>query len=151
MRAVGIEIRVVDRDVPSDRLTRYPEFLRDFQALVEEVRAQDVGLMVTKAVARNLWRAGEERRFSTWYEPLDEQSTIDAAMAFALGRREVTGVCTAGDVRLLPMQIDALECAPSIPIDAAAATLERVPDLEPPFLRLEGRVVPEWLEPLLGR
>ena len=71
----------------------------------EEVRAQDAGLMLIKAVARNLWRAGEERRFATWYEPLDEQSTIDAAMAFALRRREATGVCTAGDVRLLPMQI----------------------------------------------
>ena len=98
-----------------------------------------------------LWRAGEDRRFATWYEPLDEQSTIEAAMAFALRRQEVTGVCTAGDVRLLPMQIDAEERIASIPIDEPAATLERLPDLEPPFLRLEGRAVPEWLEPLLGR
>jgi aryl-alcohol dehydrogenase-like predicted oxidoreductase len=133
------------------RLTRYPEFLHDFEALVEEVHAQDAGLMLIKAVARNLWRAGEERRFATWYEPLDEQSTIDAAMAFALGRREATGVCTAGDVRLLPMQIEAEQRIASIPIDEAAATLERVPDLEPPFVRAEGRVVPEWLEPLLDR
>ena len=133
------------------RLTRYPEFLHDFEALVEEVHAQDAGLMLIKAVARGLWKAGEERRFATWYEPLDQQSTIDAAMAFAVGRREATGVCTAGDVRLVPMQIEAAERASSIPIDEAVATLERVPDLEPPFVRLEGRVVPEWLEPLLDR
>jgi len=133
------------------RLTRHPEFLHDFEALVEEVHAQDAGLLLIKAVARNLWRAGEERRFATWYEPLDEQSTIDAAMAFALGQREATGVCTAGDVRLLPMQIEAEERVASIPIDEAAATLERVPDLEPPFVRLKGRIVPEWLEPLLDR
>ena len=107
--------------------------------------------MLIKAVARNLWRAGEEHRFATWYEPLDEQSTIDAAMAFALGRREATGVCTAGDVRLVPMQIEAEQRIASIPIDEAAATLERLPDLEPPFVRVEGRVVPEWLEPLLDR
>jgi hypothetical protein len=104
-----------------------------------------------KAVARNLWRTGERHRFATWYEPLDERSTIDAAMAFALGRREATGVCTAGDVRLVPKQIEALERIASIPIDEAAATLERVPDLEPPFVRTEGRVAPEWLEPLLDR
>jgi aryl-alcohol dehydrogenase-like predicted oxidoreductase len=133
------------------RLTRYPEYLHDFEALVEEVRAQDVGLMLIKAVARNLWRAGEKRRFATWYEPLDDQSTIDAAMAFALRRREATGVCTAGDVRLLSMQIEAEGRSSTIPIDEAAATLERVPDLEPPFVRLEGRVAPEWLEPLLDR
>jgi aryl-alcohol dehydrogenase-like predicted oxidoreductase len=131
------------------RLTRYPGFLRDFEALVEEVRAQDAGLMLIKAVARNLWRAGEEHRFTTWYEPLEEQSSIDAAMAFALARRDATGICTASDVRLIPMQIEAEGRAASIPLDEAAAALERVPDLEPPFLRLEGRVAPEWLEPLL--
>jgi aryl-alcohol dehydrogenase-like predicted oxidoreductase len=133
------------------RLSRYPEYLRHFEALVEEVRAQDAGLMLMKAVARNLWRAGEERRFTTWYEPLDEQEAIDAAMAFALARREATGICTASDVRLVPMQIEAERRAGSISLDEAAATLERVPDLEPPFLRLEGRVAPEWLEPLLER
>lgn len=47
------------------------------------------------------------------------------------------------------MQIEAEGRAGSIPIEQAAATLERVPDLEPPFLRLQGRVAPEWLEPLL--
>jgi aryl-alcohol dehydrogenase-like predicted oxidoreductase len=133
------------------RLTRYPDYLRDFDALVEEVHAQDAGLMVIKAVARNLWRAGEEHRFATWYEPLEEQGAIDAAMAFALARREATGICTAGDVRLIPMQIEAEARASSLPLDQAVATLERVPDLEPPFLRLEGRVAPEWLEPLLER
>lgn len=133
------------------RLTRYREYEHDFEALVEEVRAQDTGLMLIKAVARNLWRAGEEHRFTTWYEPLEEQEAIDAAMAFALARREATGICTASDVRIIPRQIEAEERAASISIDQAAATLERVPDLEPPFLRLEGRVAPEWLEPLLER
>ena len=60
-------------------------------------------------------------------------------------------MCTAGDVRLLPMQIEAEGRSTTIPIEEAAATLERVPELEPPFVRLEGRVAPEWLEPLLDR
>ena len=64
-------------------------------------------------------------------------------------RREATGLCTAGDVRLVPMQIDAEGRAASISTEEAADVLERVPDLEPPFLRLEGRVAPEWLEHLL--
>jgi hypothetical protein len=49
------------------------------------------------------------------------------------------------------MQIEAEQRIASIAIDEAAAILERVPDLEPPFVRVEGRVVPEWLEPLLDR
>jgi aryl-alcohol dehydrogenase-like predicted oxidoreductase len=131
------------------RLTRFPDYLRDFDALVDEVRAQGAGLMLIKAVARNLWREGEPPRFSTWYEPLDEQRMIDAAMAVALARREATGVCSAGDVRLLPMQIEAEQRAASIDLDDAVAELERIPDLEPPFLRMPGRVVPAWLEHLL--
>ena len=131
------------------RLTRYPDFLHGFEALVEEVRAQDAGLMLIKSVARNLWRTGEEPRFTTWYEPLEEQPAIDAAMAFALARREATGICTASDVRLIAMQVEAKRRAASIPVEEAAATLEQVPGLEPPFLRLEGREAPEWLEPLL--
>jgi hypothetical protein len=47
------------------------------------------------------------------------------------------------------MQIEAERRAASIPTGEAVATLEQVPDLEPPFLRLQGRVAPEWLEPLL--
>jgi Aldo/keto reductase family len=131
------------------RLTRYPDYLRDFEALVDEVLGQDAALMLIKAVARNLWRAGEEPAYSTWYEPLDAQGAIEAAMAVALARREATGICTAGDVRLLPMQIAAERRAASIDLEDAAAVLDRIPDLEPPFLRREGRVVPDWLERLL--
>lgn len=131
------------------RLTLEPEYLRDFEALVEQIRAQDAGLMLIKALARNLWRAGELARFTTWYEPLDEQDAIDAAVAFALARREATGIATAGDVRLLPMQIEAERRAAATTTEVASSELARVPDLELPFVRAEGRVVPEWLEPLL--
>ena len=41
------------------------------EALEHEIRAKDVGLMFIKALARNLWREGEQPRYATWYEPLD--------------------------------------------------------------------------------
>ena len=131
------------------RLSIEPAYLRDFEALIEEVRAQDAGLMLIKTLARNLWRLGEAPRYDTWYEPLDEQGPIDAAVAFALARREATGIATAGDVRLLPMLIEAeRRMAATTPKDAAAE-LAQVPELEPPFVRVPGRAVPDWLEPLL--
>ena len=131
------------------RLSLEPAYLRDFEALVEEIRAQDAALMLIKALARNLWRLGEAPRYDTWYEPLDEQGPIDAAVAFALARREATGIATAGEVRLLPMLIEAERRAAGISVEDAAAELARVPDLEPPFVRVPGREVPDWLEPLL--
>lgn len=131
------------------RLTLEAAYLRDFEALVEEIRARDAGLMLIKPLARGLWRSDEPQRYTTWYEPLDEQRAIDAAVAFALARQEATGICTAGDVRLLEMQIEAERKAGVITVEEAASELARIADLEPPFVRSQGRVVPEWLEPLL--
>ncbi len=131
------------------RLSIVPEYARDFEALVEEVQAQDAGLTLIKTSARNLWREGEEHRRTTWYEPLEEQPLMDAAVAFALARREATGIATAGDVALLPMFIEAERKVASISADAAAETLSAVPELEPPFVRQAGREIPDWLESLV--
>lgn len=133
------------------RLAQYPGYFRDFEALVEEIRAQDAGLMLIKTVARNLWGADQKRPYETWYEPLDEQPMIDAAVAFALARPEASGLCSPGDVELLPMVVEAERRAASTSKEAAAAELEGVSDFEPPFIRVEGREVPDWLEPLLDR
>jgi aryl-alcohol dehydrogenase-like predicted oxidoreductase len=127
------------------RLWIEPDYRRDLEALEEEIQAQDAGLMFIKALARNLWRLGEEHRYTTWYEPLDEQGKIDAAVAFALSRSAATGIATAGDVRLLPMMIEAERRAADTTPDAAAAELALVPELEPPFVQVPGREVLDWL------
>jgi aryl-alcohol dehydrogenase-like predicted oxidoreductase len=129
-------------------LSRRPDYLRDFEALAEATREHDVGLMLIKSVARNLWREGE-KRYDTWYEPLDDQARVDAAVAFALARPEVSGIATAGDVRLLPLFVEAERRRPSVDVRGAEAELARVPELEPPFIRSPGRVVPDWLAPLV--
>jgi aryl-alcohol dehydrogenase-like predicted oxidoreductase len=131
-------------------LSRYPDYLRDFEALVHEIRTQDAGLMLIKAAARNLWKTGEPHRRTTWYEPLEEQEQLDAAIAFALARDGATGICSPGDVDLLSMVVEAERRAGAMSMEHVAAELDRVPDLQPPFFRSEGHEVPEWLSPLLG-
>ena len=131
------------------RLAKEPAYLRVFDALAEETSAGDVGLMLIKVGARNLWREGEESRYATWYEPLDEQAHIDASLAFALARPEVTGICTAGDVRLLPLFVEAQKRRGSRTSEEVEAELSHISELEPPFVRVRGRAVPDWLEPLL--
>jgi predicted aldo/keto reductase-like oxidoreductase len=131
------------------RLWIEPDYRRDLEALEEEIRIQDAGLMFIKALARNLWRPGAHA-FDTWYEPLDDQPTIDAAVAFALSRPAVTGLATAGDVRLLPLMIRAERRVADISADRAADELALVPEMEPPFVRVPGREVPEWLEDVVS-
>jgi hypothetical protein len=102
--------------------------------------------MLIKAVARNLWRTGEVPRYATWYEPLDDQVAIDAAVAFALSRTTATGIATPGDVRLLPLVIEAERRAGAATEGEVAAALEAVPGVASPFVRTPGRSVPDWLE-----
>jgi aryl-alcohol dehydrogenase-like predicted oxidoreductase len=116
-----------------------PSYRADYDALVDEIKRQDAGLMIIKAIARGLWREDEEQRYGTWYEPFEQQEQIDAAVAFVLGRSEVTGLCVAGDTRLLPAMIRAESRGRG---DARMEALDGLEDYASPFLPAPGRVGP---------
>ncbi len=78
-----------------------------YEALVEEVRRQDVGLMTIKTASRRNWPEGSDHAYTTWYEPYDDQARISAAVSWVLAHEEVTGIPTAGDVRLLGLLLAA--------------------------------------------
>jgi aryl-alcohol dehydrogenase-like predicted oxidoreductase len=88
-------------------LWRDAPYAADYQALVEEVARQDVGLMTIKTVSRRNWPEGTQQSHATWYEPYADQRPITAAVSWVLAHPEVTGIPTAGDVRLLGMLIEA--------------------------------------------
>jgi predicted aldo/keto reductase-like oxidoreductase len=131
-------------------LARDERFRRGFDALIEFATASDIGLMVIKSIARNNWRADGPRPYATWYEPLDEQASVDAAVASALDRPEITGLATAGDVRLLPLMIEAERRREADEDEGAdRIDLDAVSDAGSLFERNPGRVVPDWLQPLI--
>jgi aryl-alcohol dehydrogenase-like predicted oxidoreductase len=117
-------------------LWRDERFRDDWAALVEEVQRQDVGLLTIKAVSRRNWPGAQpgqpvgEREFATWYEPLDETS-IRAAVSWVLAHEEVTGLATAGDVRLLRHLVAAER--DRLDVLDAEAVLARVDDYTSPF------------------
>jgi aryl-alcohol dehydrogenase-like predicted oxidoreductase len=83
-------------------LWRDEQYRVDYQALVAEVQRQDAGLMTIKTVSRRNWPVdGDAQRYTTWYEPYDDQQRITAAVSWVLSHAEVTGLATAGDVGLL--------------------------------------------------
>ena len=83
------------------------EYRRSFDELAAEIKRQDAGLMTIKTVARGPWPSADAKRYATWYEPFDEQAHIDRCVSFVLSHEEVTGLASAGDVRLLPKIVDA--------------------------------------------
>ena len=78
-----------------------PDYRADYEALVEEVRRQDVGLMTIKTVSRRNWPEEADQTHATWYEPEVDSERIRAAVSWSLARPEITGIATPGDVRLL--------------------------------------------------
>jgi len=84
-----------------------PEFRKYAEDLIETCRTKDVGTMIIKAITKGPW--GErEHTATTWYEPFDKMDEIQQAVNFALSY-DVTGFCTAGDTRVLPLVLKACE------------------------------------------
>jgi len=84
-----------------------PEFRQNAEALIATCKAKDVGTMVIKTITKAPW--GERQHTATtWYEPFDQMDEIQRAVNFALSY-EVTGLCTAGDTRILPTLLKACE------------------------------------------
>jgi aryl-alcohol dehydrogenase-like predicted oxidoreductase len=115
-------------------LWRDSGFRDDYTALAEEVRRQDAGLMTIKTVSRRNWPPVEEQRYATWYEPLDDAERIRAAVSWVLSHDEVTGIPTAGDVRLLGMILTAER--DRMPVEEAERVLGDVPEYSSPFVSM---------------
>jgi predicted aldo/keto reductase-like oxidoreductase len=111
-----------------------PVYMGDYQELVAEVRAQDAGLMIIKAVSRRNWPDGNPRPYTTWYEPFDDQERITAATVWVLSHEEVTGIATPGDVHLLPLMVEAAKQVGAMPVADAEAVLARAADYSSPFI-----------------
>jgi aryl-alcohol dehydrogenase-like predicted oxidoreductase len=118
-------------------LAQAPAYLADYQALVAEVQAQDVGLMIIKSVSRRNWPDGPDgHAYATWYEPFTDQERIAAAVAWVLAHPEVTGIATPGDVRLLPLVIEAEQRLPETNRAEAEQVLAGAGDYSSPFIRI---------------
>jgi predicted aldo/keto reductase-like oxidoreductase len=115
-------------------LDRDRAYRSDYDRLVAEAQAQDVGLMVIKAVSRRNWPAAAEHTYATWYEPFDDQERITAAVAWVLSHREATGIATPGDVRLLPLVVEAERRLGQTSVGEAEEILTRATDYSSPFI-----------------
>lgn len=109
------------------------EYRQRFEALVAEVQRQDAGLMTIKTVAKGEWKSPEAQRYATWYEPFDEQEFIDQCVSFVLSHDEITGIPSAGDVRLLPKIVSAYERYAKLDVAAQDALMATAGNYGSPF------------------
>ena len=77
------------------------------EQLLDLCRERQVGTMIIKAIAKGEW--GEQpQRLNTWYQPFEDPDMIQAGVDFALSQ-PVTGICTAGELSLLPDVLQACQ------------------------------------------
>jgi aryl-alcohol dehydrogenase-like predicted oxidoreductase len=113
-------------------MSRNASYLADFEALADVCRQRGVAMQTIKSITRAPW-GDREPTAATWYEPLQEQSAIDTAVGWVLGREGVF-LNTVGDIHILPRVLDAAERFEGRPSDAQMSELESAFGLEPLFV-----------------
>ncbi len=83
----------------------FPDPVNDFRPLLKTAKDRDVGVIAIKAISKRRW-AGE-KRYNTWYEPLDDAKEIETAIRFALSQDGVTTYSMPCDIRLWPSLLEA--------------------------------------------
>jgi aryl-alcohol dehydrogenase-like predicted oxidoreductase len=108
------------------------DYYRDSEELIRQCRAKNVGLMVIKSIAQGPW-GEKEKTATTWYEPFPEMDQIQRAVNFVLSH-DVTGLCTAGDIRLLPLVLKACENYVPMSAEEKAKAIEFGRSFQPLFV-----------------
>lgn len=85
-----------------------PAYRENALELLRMCRDRDVGTMVIKSVSKGAWDDPKNHPLNTWYEPFTDRERIQQAVNFALSQ-DVTAICTAGDLTLLPTILQAVE------------------------------------------
>ena len=108
-----------------------PEYRKYAEELVETCKAKDVGTMVIKHITKGPW--GEKQHTATtWYEPFEDMDKIQQAVNFALSY-DVTGLCTPGDTRILPLVIEACQNFHHLENDKLEGMIQSGKQYEPLF------------------
>jgi aryl-alcohol dehydrogenase-like predicted oxidoreductase len=108
-----------------------PKYRSEAEALITECHRKDVGTMVIKTIAKGPWKE-EAKWASSWYEPFKDMEAIQKAVNFALSH-EVTGLCTVGDIHVLPKVLEACEKFSPLSPDQREKLIESGRRFEPLF------------------
>lgn len=109
-----------------------PQYAADFESLATVCLERNVAFQTIKAITKAPW-GDRPHTTSTWYEPLQDQTAIDQAVAWVLGRPGVF-LNTVGDIHILPKVLDAAERFDTRPTEQEMRDLVEQWQAEPLFV-----------------
>ena len=80
-------------------------YAENFNALLATCRERNIAVQTIKSIAHQMWMGRPPTR-ATWYQPLEDQADIDAAVWWVLSKPGIF-LNTVGDIHLLPKVLDA--------------------------------------------
>ncbi len=96
-------------------LSKNSSYMADVESLIALCQERNVAIQTIKSIARGPWGTTVQN-YNTWYQPLEEQTDLDLAVHWVLGRPGVF-LNTVGDVTLLPKVLDAADRLAGRPSD----------------------------------
>jgi predicted aldo/keto reductase-like oxidoreductase len=102
----------------------------DFEALLTICQARNVAVQLIKTAQRRPWLANRPQFASTWYEPFNDQPSMNLAIYWALGRPGVF-INTAGDIHVLPLILEAASSFENAPEDDEMRSLMQSQETAP--------------------
>lgn len=102
--------------------SRHPTYAADFERTAALAMERGAAIQTIKGIARGPWAAGATRDRTTWYQPLEGMADIRPSVHWVLSRPGVF-LCSAGDVGLLPLVLEAAGEAIVRPDDQAMGAL----------------------------
>lgn len=108
-----------------------PDWRENTARLIKLCQEKDTGMMGIKSISRGPW--GEHpKTHNTWYRPFTTPERIQTAINFALSTG-ITGICTAGDISLLPLVLAACQNFSTMNAEEQSALIETAGRFAPLF------------------
>ncbi|MAT44241.1 MAG: aldo/keto reductase [Anaerolineaceae bacterium] len=90
-----------------------PDYREGAETLLAECKKRNIAVMAIKSIAKGPWD-DKPKTHTTWYEPFSASDMIEKAVHFVLSQ-DVTGICTAGDITVLPKVLEACQTYQPMP------------------------------------
>jgi predicted aldo/keto reductase-like oxidoreductase len=113
-------------------LMQNPQYAADFETLLAMCQKRNVAVQTIKGIARGPWGDKPHVR-ATWYEPLEDQASVDQSVHWILGRPGIF-LNTAGDIHVLPRVLDAASRFQAAPSDEEMKELVAKQAITPLFV-----------------
>jgi predicted aldo/keto reductase-like oxidoreductase len=85
----------------------HPHPVNDFRPLLKIAKERDIGVIAIKSMLRRRWVG--EKKYGTWYEPVEDVTEAEMALKFTLSQEGVTTYSLPCDIRLWPTVLEAAE------------------------------------------